>query len=118
MTDGRDGAGEAEAAAESEPPDCPDWLEDVAGADAGVIAAIRAREAAAAAGLPERESLLAMEEPLERLTGAAALMRDLAELARAGETPQPRGLAFLAGAMGREAERLYRLYHGRHPLEG
>ncbi len=59
---------------------------------------------------PDREDLEAMEEPIHRLQGAAALFTDLAM--GNGCEVNLTGLSFLAEAVTREAERLYRLYHG------
>ncbi len=59
---------------------------------------------------PDRDDLDAMEEPLHRLQGAAALFTDLAM--GNGCEMNLTGLSFLADAVTREAKRLYRLYHG------
>ena len=95
----------------------PGWLADVAPGEAATLVAVRRREAAHGAGPPAGEALLAMEEPLQRLTGAAMLLRDLALAAAEGaDAPRAPGLVFLAAAMEREATLAYRLYHGRHPM--
>ena len=65
---------------------------------------------------PGREDVEAMEEPLYRLLGAVVLFQDLSIVHRRENAPRRVGLSFLARAMNREIERLYRLYHG-HPPE-
>lgn len=61
---------------------------------------------------PGREDVEAMEEPLYRLLGAVVLF---SIVHRRENTPRRVGLSFLARAMNREVERLYRLYHGHPP---
>ena len=82
------------------------------------MAAIAAR-AAAGGSYPEQDIIEAMELSVGRLLGAAALMEDVMVLFSRGQFSRqrlrPSGLAFLAGAITREAERLYRLYHGKVP---
>ena len=69
-------------------------------------------------GLPDRKALLAMEEPVTRLMGASVLFYDLATAVETAADLRPMGLIFLSFAMKREAERLYRLYHGHKPQTG
>ena len=64
---------------------------------------------------PGQEDVEAMEEPLYRLLGAVVLFQDLSIVHRRENTPRRVGLSFLALAMNREVERLYRLYHGHPP---
>ena len=73
--------------------------------------------------MPDIPALLAMEQPVDRLLGAASLFRDLATAV--SESPlhgcdhiRLVGLAFLSQAMRREAERVYALYHGAWPDYG
>ena len=73
--------------------------------------------------MPDIPALLAMEQPVDRLMGAASLFRDLATAV--SESPlhgcdhiRLIGLAFLSQAMRREAERVYALYHGARPDYG
>ena len=65
---------------------------------------------------PDRESLMAMEEPLCRLMRGTVLLHDVARAggSNGGSNGGPRrsGLDFLAGAISREAEAIYRLYTG------
>ena len=81
----------------------------------GVISrAIVARENATS-DRPDADALLAMDEPLHRVYGAATLVCTLSHAVHKGCRLSPRGLSFLALALEREAERLYRLYFGRAP---
>ena len=64
---------------------------------------------------PDRDALAAMEESLNRLTGATVLFTDLAMVRRDDPPASPMGLSFLSHAMYREALRLFRLYHGHPP---
>lgn len=66
---------------------------------------------------PDRDAVDAMEEPIFRMLGAAYLFQDLC-LGKGEGDLRARGLDFLAGALHREAERLFRLYHGRTPDDG
>ncbi len=68
-----------------------------------------------AGGLPDRNALMAMEEPLNRLAGATVLFTDLTIASHKGTSPCVMGLSFLADAMNREALRLFRLFHGHPP---
>lgn len=68
-------------------------------------------------GLPDEAAMDAMEEPIARMLGAAYLFQDLA-LGIGDAGVRRRGLDFLSGAIHREAERLFRLYHGRRPSDG
>ena len=79
--------------------------------------AVKARELAGG-GRPDPSALRAMEEPLKRLMGAAALLHDLACALDTPWDARPMGLLFIAGAMQREAQRLYRLHYGRWPRGG
>lgn len=65
--------------------------------------------------LPDADALMAMDEPVHRVYGAATLVCTLAQAVRKGCRLSPRGVSFLALALEREAERLYRLYVGRAP---
>ena len=86
--------------------------------DQETLDAIAARIAAGGT-YPEQDVIESMELTLRRLAGAAALMEDVMALSalRCARNRRLRssGLIFLAGAIMREAERLYRLYHGRVP---
>ena len=68
------------------------------------------------ASFPDQEALSAMEQPLDRLMGAALLFCDVAlgaDNARGRiDPPRTEGLLCLSLIMEREADRLYRLYHG------
>lgn len=66
---------------------------------------------------PDGDAVDAMEEPIFRMLGAAYLFQDLC-IGMGDIGARPRGLDFLAGAFHREAERLFRLYHGRKPEGG
>ena len=66
-------------------------------------------------GMPGRETVFAMEEPIYRLVDAASLFCDLAFSAREYDPPKPRSLVSLAKTFRRETGRLYRLYVGKNP---
>lgn len=94
----------------SEPDDEVVFCEDI---EVEIYQAILEREESPG-GLPDRQAFDAMEEPVSRLLGAAFLFQDLS-IAIGDAGVRARGLDFLAGAIHREAERLFRLYHGRRP---
>ena len=85
--------------------------------EVALFKAVRRREKAPG-GLPDRKALLAMEEPVTRLMGASVLFYDLATAVETAADLRPMGLVFLSYAMKREAERLFRLYHGAPPETG
>ncbi|MCG8507474.1 MAG: hypothetical protein MI755_22920 [Sphingomonadales bacterium] len=85
--------------------------------DAEVLAAIAVRERAPG-GLPDEAAVDAMHEPLRRVMEAAILFHDLAWGYDSRNEMRPVGLIFLTGVLEREAERLYRLYHGGPPWDG
>ena len=85
--------------------------------DAEVLAAIAAREQDPG-GLPDEAAVDAMHEPLRRVMEAAILFHDLAWGYDSRNEMRPVGLIFLTGVLEREAERLYRLYHGGPPWDG
>ncbi len=73
-----------------------------------------AKPAPGGSGLPGPSVMLAMEEPLYRLTCASVLLRDLAYIGlETDDTPRAMGLHFFAHALTRETDVLYRLYHGK-----
>ena len=86
--------------------------------DAEVLAAIVAREKLGD-GYPAPPAVKAMDRPLWRLVAAATLLEDIASLSSQpqgrAEELRPLGLMFLANAVGRDIERIYRLYHGKRP---
>ena len=82
--------------------------------DVEVLAAIAARTAAGG-GYPDEEAVRAMEETVSRLLGGALMLRDAVMATRNRVEITGRALEFLAGSLAREAERLFRLYHGRDP---
>lgn len=88
-------------------------------AGVGDADALLARAIAARAGqgksLPDAAALDALEELIRRLLGAALLFEDLATGPATNDPPRPRGLVFLATSISREADRLYRLFHGHAP---
>ena len=102
-----------EAAAEADP-GYPDE-------DQEILDTIAARERAGR-GYPDDDAIKAMEQTVGRLIGAATLMEDVLVLSSKPSFREEEvhllGLVFLAGAMSREAERLYRLYHGMAPKYG
>ena len=66
-------------------------------------------------GHPDTDALRAMETVVARLTGACVLLENFTtNVGRNGEI-EAMGMQFLAGAMMREADRLFRLYHGHGP---
>lgn len=80
--------------------------------------AVAARERRSPMGFPDRDAAFAMEEPINRLMGAAVLFYDYATaLDAVGEEARAIGLVFLSKALKREADRVYRLYFG-HPHDG
>ena len=73
--------------------------------------------------MPDITALLAMEQPVVRLMGAAMVFHDLTTAVE--ESPlhgcdhiRTLGLVFLSQAMRREAERVYALYYGERPSYG
>ena len=68
--------------------------------------------------MPDWDDIFAMEEPLHRLMGGLTLFHDLAYGVRLDSTVRTDGLVFLVHALSREADRLYRLRHGREPNYG
>lgn len=77
--------------------------------------AVAARERRDPMGFPDKEAISAMEEPMYRVMGAAALFYDYATALTYGQEEAPAiGLVFLSQAVKREADRVYRLYFG-HP---
>ena len=63
-------------------------------------------------GVPDRDDIFAMEEPLNRLMGGLTLFLGLAYGVPLDAMVRADGLVFLASALHREGERLYRLRHG------
>ena len=82
--------------------------------DAEILAAIALR-AQRPGGLPDADALEAMHEPLRRVMEGAMLFYDLAWAVDWSAEIRREGLVFLTAALQREAERLYRLYHGSQP---
>ena len=68
--------------------------------------------------MPDWDDIFAMEEPLHRLMGGLTLFHDLAYGVRPDSMVRTDGLVFLVHALSREADRLYRLRHGREPNYG
>ena len=68
--------------------------------------------------MPDWDDIFAMEEPLHRLMGGLTLFHNLAYGVRPDSTVRTDGLVFLVHALSREADRLYRLRHGREPNYG
>ena len=66
-------------------------------------------------GFPDSDAVVAMEEPLFRLSGATVLFADICMFSSEDPPMSQMGLLFLANAMRREALRLFRLYHGHPP---
>ncbi|MCG8507232.1 MAG: hypothetical protein MI755_21680 [Sphingomonadales bacterium] len=64
---------------------------------------------------PDTDDLHAMEEVLARLTGACVLFENFTTNAGCNGEIEAMGRQFLSGAMMREADRLFRLYHGHGP---
>ena len=107
MTAGSDEVGEA---AGKDASDCDH--EDL---EVEIYNAVR-RRMAKSGGLPDREDIFAMEEPIYRLADAASLFCDLAFNAKEDDPPKPRSLVFLAKSMRRETGRLYQLLTGNNPV--
>ena len=66
-------------------------------------------------GHPDTDALRAMETVVARLTGACVLLENFATNASFDGEIEAMGMQFLSGAMMREADRLFRLYHGHGP---
>ena len=64
---------------------------------------------------PDTDDLHAMEEVLARLTAACVLFENFTTNAGFDGEIEAMGMQFLSGAMMREADRLFRLYHGHGP---
>ena len=64
---------------------------------------------------PDTDALRAMETVVARLTGACVLLENFTTNAGFDGEIEAMGMQFLAGAMMREADRLFRLYHGHGP---
>ncbi|MCG8506290.1 MAG: hypothetical protein MI755_16925 [Sphingomonadales bacterium] len=64
---------------------------------------------------PDAGDLHAMEEVLARLTAACVLFENFTTNAGFDGEIEAMGMQFLSGAMMREADRLFRLYHGHGP---
>ena len=64
---------------------------------------------------PDTDALHAMEEVLARLTGACVLLENFTTNAGFDGEIEAMGMQFLSDAMMREADRLFRLYHGHGP---
>ncbi|MCG8505269.1 MAG: hypothetical protein MI755_11730 [Sphingomonadales bacterium] len=90
------------------------WREDL---EVRIWKSVKARELAGGSR-PDPSALTAMEEPLNRLMGAATLLHDLACALDTSWDARPMGLLFIAGALQREAQRLYRLHYGEWPRGG
>ena len=66
-------------------------------------------------GHPDTDALRAMETVVARLTGACVLFENFTTNAGFDGEIEAMGMQFLSDAMMREADRLFRLYHGRGP---
>ena len=66
-------------------------------------------------GHPDTDALRAMETVVARLTGACVLLENFTTNAGFDGEIEAMGMQFLSDAMMREADRLFRLYHGRGP---
>ena len=66
-------------------------------------------------GHPDTDALRAMETVVARLTGACVLLENFTTNAGFNGEIEAMGMQFLSGAMMREADRLFRLYHGHGP---
>ena len=102
-----DGAPDDNPDLATEPQPIPGYPDE----DAEVLDALVAREQLGD-GYPAPPAVKAMDRPLWRLVAAATLSSQ--PQGRAEEL-RPLGLMFLANAIGRDIERIYRLYHGKRP---
>ena len=66
-------------------------------------------------GHPDTDDLRAMETVVARLAGACVLFENFTTNAGFDGEIEAMGMQFLSGAMMREADRLFRLYHGHGP---
>ena len=68
-------------------------------------------------GYPDEHSVQMMEEPIRHITRAGSLLRDLVSGGHRHDSASlsVMGLGFIAHALTRETDILYRLYHGKAP---
>lgn len=69
-------------------------------------------------GIPDRDAVMAMEEPIAQLRRGATLLHDLALAAEEADVPlDAEGLLFLADALRTQANALAGLYYGRERVQ-